>query len=268
MGRISNTMNLARQSWEVLKADKELLALPILSFIASSIVAATFVVPMFFIGEEPGALGYAVMFVMYVALAFVTIYFNTALVSAADERLQGGDPTIGTALAGANRLLGRILPWAVISATVSIALRTIEQRGGMFGRLAAGIAGLAWTLVTYLVIPIFVIEGLTVGNAIKRSAELFKRTWGENVAAQFGFGFLGFLLMIPGILAIVLGVFTGSGLALGVAILVGVLWMVAVSVVLAALNAIFQTALFHYASNGQALGPYGQGTLATAFRRK
>jgi hypothetical protein len=115
MGRISNTMNLARQSWEVLKADKELLALPILSFIAGSIVAATFVVPMFFIGDEPGALGYVVMFVMYVALAFVTIYFNTALVSAADERLQGGDPTIGTALAGANRLLGRILPWAVIS---------------------------------------------------------------------------------------------------------------------------------------------------------
>ena len=92
-------MNLARQSWEVLKADKELVALPILSFIASSIVAATVVVPMFFIGDEPGALGYVVMFVMYVALAFVTIYFNTALVSAADERLQGGDPTIGTALA-------------------------------------------------------------------------------------------------------------------------------------------------------------------------
>jgi hypothetical protein len=138
----------------------------------------------------------------------------------------------------------------------------------MFGRIAAGIAGLAWTLVTYLVIPIFVVEGLTVGNAVKRSAELFKRTWGENVAAQFGFGFLGFLLMIPGILVIVLGVFTGSGLALGVAILVGVLWMVAVSVVLAALNAIFQTALFHYASNGQSLGPFGQGALATAFRRK
>ena len=92
-------MNLAKQSWEVLKADKELLALPIMSFIASAIVAASFVVPMFFIGEEPGAIGYVVMFLMYVALAFVTIYFNTALVSAADERLQGGDPTIATALA-------------------------------------------------------------------------------------------------------------------------------------------------------------------------
>ena len=268
MGRISNTLNLAKQSWEVLKADKELVTLPILSFIASTVVAATFVVPMFFIGEEPGPLGYVVMFVMYVALAFVTIYFNTALVSAANERLQGGDPTVGSAISGANRLVGRILPWAVISATVSIILRAIEERGGFLGRIAAGLAGLAWTLITFLVIPIFVVEGLTVGDAIKRSAELFKRTWGENVAAQFGFGILGFLLTIPAILIIVLGVAAGSGIALGVAILVGVVWIVAVSGVLAALNAIFQTALFHYAANGQALGPFGQGALSTAFRPK
>lgn len=268
MGRINNTLELAKQSWEVLKADKELIALPVLSFVASAIVAASFVIPMFFIGEEPGAIGYVLMFVMYVALAFVTIYFNTALVSAANERLTGGDPTIATALSGANRLLNRILPWAVISATVSIILRSIEQRGGFFGRIAAGIAGLAWTLVTFLVIPILVVEGLTVGNAIKRSAELFKRTWGENVAAQFGFGILGFLLAIPAILVIVLGVATGSGVAIGVAVLIGVLWIVAISVVIAALNAIFQTALFHFAANGQPLGPFGQGALSTAFRRK
>ena len=268
MGRISNTVTLARQSWEVLKADKELLALPILSVVASTIVAASFVVPMFFIGDDPGAIGYVFMFAMYVALAFVTIYFNTALVSAADERLQGGDPTIGSALAGANRLVGRILPWAVISATVSIALRAVEERGGMLGRIASGIAGLAWTLVTFLVIPIFVVEGLTVGAAVKRSAELFKRTWGENMAAQFGFGILGFLMSLPAILVIVLGAVAGSGVALGIAILVGVVWIVAVAVTLAALNAIFQTALFHYAAGGQTLGPFGHGALATAFRRK
>ena len=268
MGRLQNTINLAKQSWEVLKADKELVALPILSFLASTLVAVTFIIPMFFVGEEPGLIGYVVLFLMYVALAFVTIFFNTALVSAADERLQGGDPTIGSALAGASRLVGRILPWAIISATVSIILRSIEQRGGILGRIAAGIAGLAWTLVTFLVLPIFVVEGLTVGNAVKRSADLFKRTWGENVAAQFGFGILGFLLALPAVLVIVLGAITGNGVALGVTVLIGALWIVAVSVVLAALNAIFQTALYHYAADGQALGPFGPGALTTAFRPK
>ncbi len=65
-----------------------------------------------------------------------------------------------------------------------------------------------------------------------------------------------------------LGAFSGSGIALGVAILVGVVWLVGVSVVLAALNAIFQTALYHYAADGQTLGPFGHGALATAFQRK
>lgn len=268
MGRISNTFRLAGQSWEVLKADKELLALPVMSFLASAVVAATFVVPMFVVGEEPGAVGYVVMFIMYVTLSFVTIFFNTALVCAADERLGGGDPTIGSALSGAWRLTGRILPWALITATVSIILRSIEERGGLLGRLAAGIAGLAWTLVTFLVIPIFVVEGLTVGGAVKRSAQLFKATWGENVAAQFGFGILGFLAAIPGIAVIVLGVVSGSGAVIGVTILIGVVWIIASSVVLAALNGIFQTALYHFAAGGQALGPFGSGGLATAFRPK
>ena len=82
MGRLQNTITLAKQSWEVLKADKELVALPILSFLASALVAVTFIIPMFFVGEEPGLVGYVVMFLMYVALAFVTIFFNAALISA------------------------------------------------------------------------------------------------------------------------------------------------------------------------------------------
>ena len=88
------------------------------------------------------------------------------------------------------------------------------------------------------------------------------------MAAQFGFGILGFLMSLPAILVIVLGAVAGSGVALGIAILVGVVWIVAVAVTLAALNAIFQTALFHYAAGGQTLGPFGHGALATAFRRK
>jgi hypothetical protein len=268
MQRINRTLQLARASWEVLKADKELTILPVLSFLASAVVTATFIAPMFLIGDDPGVLGYLLMFLLYVVLAYITIFFNTALVGAANERLQGGDPTLGSALRAAAELAGRILPWAVVSATVSILLRTIEERGGFLGQIVASIAGIAWGLVTYLVIPIFVVEGKTVGMAIKRSGELFKRTWGENVAAQFGFGILGFLLILPAVLLIFLGVAAGSGAVVGIAVLAAVLWGVAVSVVMAALSAIFQTALYHYAAENTVLGPFGRGTIATAFGRK
>ena len=77
MGRIRRTIELARASWAVLKADKELMVLPVISAFASLIIAATFVVPFWGTLDSvdttrPGAVFYVLMFLMYVVLAFVT----------------------------------------------------------------------------------------------------------------------------------------------------------------------------------------------------
>ncbi len=207
MGRISKTMQLARASWEVLKADKELIALPVLSLAATGVAAASFLVPMMWVGRaetttNPAWVILPLAFVAYLVLACITIFFNAALVHAANERLEGGDPTIGSALRGAGQRAGRLLPWALLSATVSALLRTVEERGGAIGKVISGIAGLAWSLVTFLVIPVLVMEGIGVRDALRRSAALFRQTWGENVAARVGFGLLGFLASLPGIAAI------------------------------------------------------------------
>lgn len=268
MGKIGRTLELAKASLEVLKADKELLLLPVLSFLASAVVAATFLVPTLLVVDQESPVTYVVAFLAYVALAYVTIFFNTALVSAADERLRGGDPTVRTALRGASQRAGRILPWAVISATVSLLLRALEERAGMVGRIAAGLVGMAWGLVTFLVIPVLVIEDVPVREAIRRSGELFKRTWGENVVAMVGFGLLGFLAVLPAFALIALAVTATSGAVAGIAIAVAVVWMVATAVVLSALNAVFQAALYRYAANGEAVGPFTPAIMGSAFAPK
>lgn len=272
MGRIANTIDLAKASWRVLQADKELMVLPVLSMVATILVAISFVIPMLALGSFEGEgltlVDYAILFAFYIVAAFVTIFFNAALVHAADERLQGGDPTLGSALRGAGNRVGRILPWAIVSATVSIVLRAIEERFGGLGRLVAGLAGMAWSLVTYLVIPILVVEDIGVVDAIKRSGSLFRRTWGENVAAQFGFGLLGFVASLLGIAIAVIGVTAGGVLGI-LGLVIGALWIVLVAVVLAALNGIFQTALYHYAVDGQVPGDYfPEQAFATAFVAK
>lgn len=272
MGRIANTIDLAKASWRVLQADKELMVLPVLSMVATILVAISFVIPMLALGSFEGEgltlVDYAILFAFYIVAAFVTIFFNAALVHAADERLQGGDPTLGSALRGAGNRVGRILPWAIVSATVSIVLRAIEERFGGLGRLVAGLAGMAWSLVTYLVIPILVVEDIGVVDAIKRSGSLFRRTWGENVAAQFGFGLLGFVASLLGIAIAVIGVAAGGVLGI-LGLVIGALWIVLVAVVLAALNGIFQTALYHYAVDGQVPGDYfPEQAFATAFVAK
>lgn len=273
MGRFSRTLQLAGSSWRVLKADKELVLLPVLSLIATLAVAFSFLWPIVSsctdsVGQascELGGTDYVVLAAAYVALAFVTIFFNAALVHAANERMEGGDPTVGSAIRGAMGRVHRILPWALVSATVSVILRTIEERAGILGRIVAGIAGIAWSLVTFLVIPVLVVEDIGVVDAVKRSGAMFKRTWGENVIAQVGFGLVGFLLALPAVLVIGLG-FTAGGSAAVAAIVIGIAWILFGSLVMAALNGIFQTALYRFAA-GLPTGAF-DGDLETAFAPK
>ncbi len=254
-----NTIELAKASWRVLKADRELLLLPVMSTMATVIVVAGFLAPILavggFEGEELGPVDYVLFGVMYVTLSFVTIFFNAALVHAADERLTGGDPTLGSALRGAGRRAGRILPWAIVTATVSMILRAIEERAGALGRIVVGLAGVAWSVVTFLVVPILVLEDIGVLDAVKRSGSLFKKTWGENLAARVGFGLLGFVVSLPAFAIIALGVAAG-GAAVGVAIVIGVLWIAMAVVVVTSLSGIFQAALYHFAVSGQVPGDY------------
>lgn len=239
-------MQLARASWQVLKADKELIALPVLSLLSTLVVAASFVVPLIWMGQEagdePGWETLALGFVAYLVVAYITIFFGAALVHAANERLDGGDPTVRSALRGAASRAGRLFPWALLSATVSALLRALEERAGTLGRVISGVAGLAWSVVTFLVVPILVMEDLRVGDAVRRSTALFKGTWGENVAARVGFGLLGFVAVLPGIAAIAAAVAVGDPVN-PLLLTLGVAWILAVAMVLSALSGIFQTAL-------------------------
>lgn len=269
MGRIRNSIELAKSSMEVLKADKELLLLPIISGLASIVTAATFLVPLVAAGAlSADTVSYVVLFLMYVALAYVTIFFNAALVSATHERLEGGDPTLGSAIAGARKHARRILPWAIVSATVSIILRAIEERAGFVGQIVAGFAGMAWAVVTFLVLPVMVIEGVGVVDGVKKSGDMFKRTWGENLAAQIGFGLLGFLALIPAI-ALIFAAAAVSGGAVIAAIVIAGLWMIGVAVVLSAMSVVFQTALYHFAVDGSVpSGYFSNDTMRSAFATK
>jgi hypothetical protein len=218
-------------------------------------------------GDSISAAGYVLIVVGYFVVAFVSVYFLGALVAAADEVLRGGHPTIGNAMQAANQRLHRLLPWAVVTATVTMILQAIEERFGVIGTIVARLVGLAWNLVTFLVVPILVLEDLGVGDALKRSKDLFKKTWGENVIGQFGLGAVGFLLMIPGLILIGIGVAIGTA---GIVIFgaVGVIWLLVSAVVVSALSGIYRTALYHYAAHGEVPGEFSGIDFGAAFRRR
>lgn len=272
--KISRSWTLVKASAAVLRSDKELLLFPVISSIATVLVAITFMVPVIglriFEGGQIGVLGAIVGFLFYLCQYFVIFYFNTALVGAAMIRLEGGDPTVGDGLRIARSKAGVILGYAAIAATVGLLLRMISEKSGALGKIVVGLVGMAWTLASFLVVPILVSRDIGPVDAIKESIELLKRTWGENVAGNVGLGLAFGLLMILVVLAVVALVIAaaaagGAKLAIVVGVFGGLL-IAAVAVIQAALSGIYSAAVYRYAVDGHAPAGFAGPQLQAAFR--
>jgi hypothetical protein len=276
--RLSNSFALVKASAHVLRLDKELMLFPVMSGISTILVCATFVAPiaatgaweLFTADGQGGYVPLSIMFGFYVVLYAVIFFFNAALVGAALIRLDGGDPTVGDGLAIASKRIGSILGYAVIAATVGMILRMIAERSGFLGKLVAGLFGMAWTLATYLAVPVLVTKDIGPLDAVKESAMVFKRTWGEQVVGNFGMGWAIFLM--------VLGWTAVSGLALYVAanlvpvaiipaVGVAVLGYILLGLFGSALNGVYTAALYRYAMTGE-VANFDPSIMGNAFRAK
>ncbi len=186
------------------------------------------------------------LLLFYLVNYFVIAFFNVALVSAASSRLAGGHATINEGLETAWQRKGKILQWALLSATVGILLRMIEERTAWLGRFVGGLVGMAWTLASYFVVPVLAAEDVGPAEALQRSADLFRETWGEEVVGGFSFGLIFTLLALPGIAPPLLGKALGPiGVVAGVAF--AVLYWLLLSILSAAVQGIFVAALYRYA---------------------
>jgi len=108
--------------------------------------------------------------------------------------------------------------------------------------------GLGWTLITYLIVPVILLEDRGVVDSIYRSAELFRKNWGEEVAGSFGFGLLNLVLFLPGLL---MG-FLLWPVDRAIAVIVTVVYLLILAAVSSAVKGIFTVALYRYATSGQA----------------
>ena len=278
MGRFARSWELVKLCWQVLQQDKELVVFPIVSTIGVLIVSASFVIPGFFTGfwqgvsDNGAGVGLWVLIVLFYLVEYlVIIFFNAALVSAAIIRLEGGDPTLGDGLRGAWSHIGAILGYAAIAATVGLVLQILRERGGIAGVIVAALGGMAWNIITFLVIPVLVVEGIGPVAAIKRSGGLLKKTWGEQIIGNAGiglvFGLLGFAVAVVGIGLGVL-IMSAGVVVLGIAVIaVAVIAIMVISLLGATLRGIYSAALYEYAVGG-ATGAFDQEMLAGAFQPK
>lgn len=269
--RISYTWDLMKASWQVLMRDKAMIIFPLCSGICCLLVMASFIVPLGVTGawhNMPNSdmpMGtriayYAMVFLFYFCNYFVITFFNVAITACAISIMTGGSPSIGGGFREAASRIHLILAWALVSATVGLILKIIAERSGKLGRIVTSLMGAAWSIVTFLVVPILVVENKGPIAAVTESAALLKRTWGNQLLGNAGFGFIFFLFMIPGIALIVFGFMSHSIQIALVMFFIAVVYFIVLSLVNSALHSIFQAAVYLYTQDALLPNaPVGQG---------
>ena len=278
--RISRSWELVKASASVLAEDKELLLFPLVSTGVLLIVIASFALPV--VGLEVWGMGgtrehpspalYLVGFLFYFTHYFVIFFFNTALVGAAMQRLEGQGGTFGDGMRIATSRIVSILGYALIAATVGMILKAIQERVGFVGKIVVGLLGAGWSVATYLVAPVLAATESGPFEAIKESASLLKETWGENLIGQVGigaaFGFISFAVGACAVAVVVLAAMTHSWPIVIAAIALGVLALAVTALVHSALTGIYSAALYRYATTGQGTEVFHADTLKSAFAPK
>ena len=273
--RFANSWQLVKSSAAVLQADTELLVFPILSAAGVLLLTASFAVPILVTGSaervESTPLGLVVAFLFYLATYFVIFFCNSALVGAAMIRLRGGDPTVRDGLKIAFGHIGPIFGYALLAATVGVLLRAIQERAGLLGRIVVSLVGFAWSVATFLAVPVLVCENLGPVDAVKRSAELLKKTWGEQVIGNSGigsvFGLLIVLVIFCSVPLLILAA-SVSPVALIGALSVVVFTVISLAILNAALSSIYTAAVYLYAAEGATGSSFQPSMIQGAFRAK
>ncbi|MGH7244238.1 MAG: DUF6159 family protein [Phycisphaerales bacterium] len=279
--------DLLKQSFNVLKQDKQLLIFPMLSSIACFAVMISFATPLiaYAIAKNVAAnygnhqlsagfrgVGLVVSFLFYFVNYTVIVYFNTALVSCAIDRFEGREPTVARGMRAATALLPQILGWSLLSATVGMILRLIGERSGIIGNIVTALIGAGWTIATYFVVPVLVVEKVGPVNAVKRSVSVLSKTWGTALVSNIGLGIINFLLVIACLIPF------GAGLAISIAtsnwiaVVVGGVFtfvlLVLFTLITSAMQMILVAALYRFASGGVAPAGFDEGALRRAFAPK
>ncbi len=285
MGKFARSWQLLKASVDVLVHERKLLVFPLISgaclllVLLSFAVPAAFAVGLFTPGHQPqfdtqgSHLGwYVLLFVFYLVSYGVGLFFNTALVHAALVHLDGGHPTVRGSLREAGARWPRILGYAAIAATVGVLLRALEERLGLVGRWVVGLIGMAWSVVTFLVVPMLAATDIGPVDAVKRSAHLLKRTWGENLIGNLGLGAFNLVMGLVWLVAVAglfaLAVATRSPVMIVLVIAFAVLGVLVMALVQTALRGVYSAALYRFATRGEPGGRFDRALLEGAFRAR
>lgn len=272
MGRIKRGWALTKKSWGVLRENRGLIRFPLYGGIATLAMTILVVGPgLFLIDDGKLAPGAPLVVIGFYLLAVIGTYYSVGLAATADKIFRGEQATYADGAAVARSRMRQIAGWAALSASVGLLFSLLEEQGGIIGQIVGRLLDIAWTLITFLAVPVIAIEGTGPFETLKRSGGLFKDRWGQQIAGNIAIGGAVFLIgIIPAglLIAAGVGVWASSGIGGAVLVVAGVVILAVALLISKALSGIFGVALYHYAIEGSTAGAFTAEELESAVRRK
>ncbi len=283
MKKIRKALDIMKACWKVLLLDKELMVFPFLSALILGGLIAVVVWPFWVAGTFPeflleanesgepdynhiliGAVTFAAYFITY----FTIIFFNTALIACVKIRFAGGDPVVMDGLRASTARLPQIFLWALVASVVGFILNQLKKDNDGPLAFVVSLIGLGWAVAVYFVVPVLVSERIGPLAAIKKSVAIIKKTWGEAIVAEVGFGVLyGFVgLAIMGFAMAAAFLFEPYPSISVTIIAIGVLSVVTAALVFSTLGSILKAALYVYAVEGKLPDAFDPDVMKGAFK--
>jgi hypothetical protein len=248
--RLSNGWKMGIKSLKVIQKNKQLVLFPIISgaflvlVVASflGILYATFGLEFDNLAKNSSIADYATAFLFYLVCYFIIVFFNVGLVHCTRIYLKGEKPSFSDGVKFSLTRLPVIFGWAMLSATVGLILKAIQENSGALGGIISSIVGVVWSIATFFVVPVLAYENVGPFTALKRSSQVMKEKWGESIGASFSFGILTFV----GILLIALPIgflFSLVNPVLGVGI--GILIVFLIQSIVSSAEMVFIATVYH-----------------------
>ncbi len=260
IGRLKASWLLLKESFRFLRADSELVFVPIISGIILVILFAFLLIAVLATGLVNVVSGETVwsaqamilLFGGYLLTTFAVTLTQAMVTYTVYVRAQSGNATLGESFKAALSHAPSLFFWSVIQSTVGIILQLIAERSERLGRIVSSLLGVGWALITYFVVPAIVIDKKKAHHAIKHSASVFKSTWGETLVTNVSLGLIFFLAHVVMVIFLVASIFVAAKLDKPLLMIIGVIvwvvWLFAAIAVEHVLRAIIRTLLYVYAT--------------------
>ncbi|MEK7463504.1 MAG: DUF6159 family protein [Patescibacteria group bacterium] len=266
IGRFKASKIIVRESWNILKQEREIMWFPVISSLTTTV--ALLIIGIIYYAVVLGGnlsglnfennafssnvLVYGGLLIYYIVIFFIANFFQAGLFIIVNGRFSGQNLSFSDGIRGAKAHIGKIFAWSVINATVGMILRIISDKSKLIGKIVAAVLGGAWAILTYFSLPSLVIGNMSVKDSFKESAAIIRKTWGESLIINFGVGlFFMLITFFTTVIAIGICILVPTFYVLVLVTILFVVFIIVVSIISTTLGSIFKLALFTYARTGQ-----------------